>query len=651
MATSDLLGVGISGLLAYQRVLATVSHNVTNANTPGYHRQRVEFGTQSPVQAAPGYLGLGVKVEDVRRLYDAFLDEQVRTTQSSYRQFERYHVLAANVDNLLGDLQVGLGGVLRDFFNALHDLSTDPASMAARQVVLAKGETLASRFNALDGRLGDLDRRIGNDIRTTLSEINHLAVEIARLNREIAALPGQGRNPPANDLLDARGRLVERLAEYVAVTTVEQDNGALNVFVGNGQGLVVGDRAMALEAIANEFDATRMEVGYRLSGTTVAISDQLTGGTLGAALAFRREMLDASHNALGRIALGLAETFNAQHALGLDLDGNLGGDFFAPLAASSPKVSASSANTGSGVVSVTVSDAGALTGSEYLLVRNGAAYTLTRLTDGQVTTLTTFPGGPETVDGMTLSLSSGTIASGDRFLIRPTRTGARDFALYLRDPRGIAAAAPLIAASSAANSGSGRLETVDVSSASNLPLSAGNGAILLTYDSANLRFAVSDNSGLVGYVNYDPASDSGAAKILPAPLNFITVRFTGSPANGDVFTIDDNNADPDADNRNAHKLAALEIARRLAGGTASYAELYRAFVGEVGTRTQSADSSLKAQQVLRDQAIAARESYSGVNLDEEAALLVRYQQAYQAAAQVIATADSLFQTLLFLLRR
>jgi flagellar hook-associated protein 1 FlgK len=651
MATGDILGVGITGLLAYQRALATVSHNVTNANTPGYHRQRVELGTQPPVLGAPGYLGMGVRIETVRRLYDAFLDEQVRSSEASYRQFERYHALAAQVDNLIADPQAGLGGALGQFFAAWHDLASDPASTVARQVVLAKGEALAARFHALDARLADLARQIDGEVRNALGRINDLAAQIARLNADISALPGQGREPPANDLLDQRGQLIEQLAQYVGVTTVEQDNGALNVFIGNGQALVVGTKALALTALANEFDATRVEVGYSQGGTTASISAQLAGGTLGAALAFRREVLDPARNALGRIALGLAEVFNAQHALGLDLDGQLGGDFFEPLAASSPVASASSANTGNGVVTVTVSDVGALTASDYLLARNGAAYTLTRLSDGTVTTLSTFPSGSQTIDGLTLSLASGTIASGDRFLIRATYFAARDFAVNLSDPRRIAAAGALIAASNPANTGSARLDSVAVSSAAGLPLASHNGPITLTYDSANTRFAVSDSSGLVGYVNYDPATDSGAVKTLPAPLDFIALRFSGTPANGDVFTIADNSAAAAADNRNAAALAALETARRFLGGTASAADLYGALVGEIGSRTQTADSGRRVQQVLRDQALAARESYSGVNLDEEAADLVRYQQAYQAAAQVIATADSLFQTLLFLLRR
>ncbi len=651
MASGDILGIGISGLLAFQRALATAGHNIANANTEGYSRQRVEFGTRAPQYAANGYIGTGVQVDSVRRLYDAFLNQQVRSHTSSYQRYERYYALAAQVDNLLADSQGGLNTALREFFDAVHDLADNPASGGARQVVLSQAEALAERFHVMDERLDSLDRDINAQIRTAVGEIERLAVQIADLNRQIATLPGQGADPPANDLLDERERLVTRLAEYVAVTTVSQDNGALNVFIGSGQALVIGDRVQSLSITANEYEASRYEIGYAVGGTSVNITNQLAGaGTLGAALAIRAEVLDPVRNALGRIAIGLAATFNAQHALGLDLDGNLGGMFFSSINASSPVVSASRNNTGTGVVSATVTDAAALTASDYLLERSGATYTLTRLSDGTVTTLSTFPGGPEEVDGITLSLSSGVIAPGDRFLIRPTRSAAGDFDVYLSDPRAIAAAAPLIASSAAANTGSGKLTSVAVTSASALPLFAGNGTITLSYDSANQRFAVTDSSGLVGYVSYDPSTDSGTELTLPGALNFITVQVTGTPSSGDSFTIADN-TNGEADNRNALRLAGLESERRLAGATASYAELYGQLVADVGTRTQTADTGRQAQQLLLNQAVAAREAVSGVNLDEEAADLVRLQQAYQAAAQVIAVADTLFQTLLYAVRR
>jgi flagellar hook-associated protein 1 FlgK len=308
-------------------------------------------------------------------------------------------------------------------------------------------------------------------------------------------------------------------------------------------------------------------------------------------------------------------------------------------------------------VAVTVDDASLLTTSDYVLQYNGAnSYTLTRAVDGQTFNInaagypytTTTDAGGTPLDGLSVTLSAAPTA-GDRFLIRPTRNAARDFGVALTDARDVAAAAPLLGSSAVANTGSGQLASVSVTSATGLPLAGGNGAITLTYNSAALQFTVTDGSGVVGTVNYDPATDSGASLTLPAPLGFIDIQMTGAPANGDAYTIADNTSGQ-GDNRNALALAALQNARTLAGGTASYGDAYGQIVADVGSRTRSADIGRQAQLNVRDQAIAAREAVSGVNLDEEAANLVRFQQAYQAAAQVMSVSDTMFQTLLFVLR-
>jgi flagellar hook-associated protein 1 FlgK len=650
MSGGDIIGIGLSGLLAYQRSLAATSHNISNVNTEGYSRQRVELGTQPPQFTGAGYLGQGVRIESVRRVYDDFLTSQVRTATSSFQQLDRYYQLASQVDNLFADPQASLSTAMQGFFNAVQGVANDPASIPARQVMVSEGGSLAERFHYFDRRLADLDAGVNGQIRNAVADINSLATELARLNEQIVLQPGQGIDPPANDLLDRRDQVIAKLSEYVSVTTVPQDDGALNVFIGKGQALVVGFTAQQLSLVTSDFEATRYEVGYTVGGNTVNITGQIGGGTLGAALAFRSEILDPARNSLGQIAIGLSSTFNAQHALGVDLDGNLGGNFFAAIAGSSPTVSGANTNTGSGVVAASVTNVAALTDSDYLLERNGASYTLTRLSDGAITTLTTFPGAAETVDGVTISLSMGAIASGDRFLIRPTRAGANDFSVMLGDVRRIAAAGALAASSGAANTGNGRLTTVAASSATGLPLSAGNGAVTLTYDATNQRFAVADGSGPLGFVNYNPATDSGATLTLPAPLGFITFQATGTPANGDAFTIGDN-TNGDTDNRNALALAALMRSQVMAGGTATYGDIYGELIADVGSRTHAADLGRQAQQIAHEQAVAAREAISGVNLDEEAANLVRFQQAYQAAAQVISTANTMFDTLMLLMRR
>lgn len=644
-----MLGIGISGLMAFQRALNTTGHNISNANTEGYSRQRVELVTRTPQYAANGYIGSGVQVDTVRRMYDEFLTLQLRAGTAAHGQLESYYGFSGQIDNMLADARTGLAPALDAFFGATHALANDPTSIPARQVLLAEAGGLADRFHYLDRRLADVENGVNAQIKITVSEINDLASAIAGVNRQIVLAPGQGSDPPPNDLLDQRDQLIRRLAERVTVTTVAQDDGALNVFIGNGQTLVLGGAAQSLAAVANPYEATRYEVGYSSGAGSVNISSQLGGGTLGGLLAFRGEILDATRNALGRVAIGLAATFNAQHALGQDLNGALGGNFFSAIGASSPIARASTSNTGGAAVTVTVSNAAVLTASDYLLQYAGGVYTVTRLSDN--TAVYSGAAFPATIasEGLSLALA-GAPAAGDRFLIQPTRLAAQDFAAAISDPSKIAAAAPIRtreatdAAGLPTNLGTGKISAGSVSNTTNLPL-AGN--ITLTFNSALNQFTVVGGPG--GTLAYNPATEGGGKQFTFAGYGGITFTLSGTPANGDSFVIG-NNTSGVGDNRNALELAGLQTELTLGGGTASYGDVYGQLVADVGGRTHSADINRNAQKVLLDQSIAARETVSGVNLDEEAAALVHFQQAYQAAAQAISIAASAFETLLAAIR-
>ena len=318
---------------------------------------------------------------------------------------QEFYRLASQVDNLLADPQAGLAPSLQRFFGAVSDVANDPSSIPARQVLLSEAQSLADRFHYLDQRLESLRNGVNTQITNTVSEINGLASGIAAMNRDIALALGTGAGQPPNDLLDQRDELVRQLAERVAVTTVPQDDGALNVFIGNGQTLVVGGNASRLDVVGNPYDPTRKEVAITAGPISSIVSDMLTGGTLGGALQFRNEMLDSAQNALGRAAIGLAATFNDQHRLGQDLNNALGGDFFTAIDNSSPRVLSTSAAT----VSVSVPDVNALTTSDYRLDYDGATYTVTRLSDNAaVYSIAAFPGA-NAPRGLTLTLTAGVV--------------------------------------------------------------------------------------------------------------------------------------------------------------------------------------------------------------------------------------------------
>ncbi|GAB4356907.1 MAG: flagellar hook-associated protein FlgK [Gammaproteobacteria bacterium] len=639
MAGPDIFGIGTSALSSFQRAIATTGHNIANVNTEGYSRQRVELTQRTPQFTGAGWVGSGTEVVTTERLYSEFLTREIRSGTTNFHQLETFYKYASQLDRLLADQDSGLQPTLDGFFNAMQELADYPSSQAVRQTVLSEAEALASRFNSLSRQLDGIRQSSDLQIRTTVEEINGLADSIAALNERIVAVQGSGHTP--NDLLDQRDELLRRLSERVSVTSLEQSDGAVNVFIGNGLNLVVGNQTNSLSVIPNNFDASRLDVAIDLGSTSVRITDQISGGALGGLYQFQNGILGEAYNELGLIAIGLADTFNAQHQLGQDLQGNLGGLFFNDIAASSPATFAGTTNTGTGVIDADITDVNALTASDYELSFDGALYTLTRLSDN-TTVATNASLAALSGDGLSFSLVSGAIAANDRFLIQPTRNGANDLAVTVATTNEIAAAAPIRTAAATTNSGSAVISAGVVNGP---PPTDPNlqQTVTITFNNPPTTFDVTGtgtgNPAGVAYTSGGSISYNGW-----------TIEISGTPAAGDVFTIEAN-AGGVGDNRNALLLGELRTRNTLNNGTATFQTRYGSFVADVGVQTHQADVSQQAQKSLLDQTISERNSLSGVNLDEEAANLLRFQQAYQAAAQVISTAGTLFDTLLGAVRR
>ena len=455
---TSLFNSGTSGLLAARSALATAGHNITNVNTEGFSRQRVELTARASNQSGVGFVGAGVSVGSVQRVFDGFVSSQIRTNTSAQMQLTAFHDLAAQVDNLLANEDAGLSFALQGLFGAMHDLAADPTSVPARQVVLGKAAGLIQRFHSIDQRLDSLRLATEQGLRDLVSEINSFSQEIAELNIAIVLAEGaSGGRQPANDLRDQREELLRELSERVRVTSINQDDGSLNVFIGTGQSLVVGSQATTLSVTTNQFDPTRGEIAASVGSASSIVSSFIDGRELAAMLNFRAQVLDVAQNAAGRVATGLAESFNTQHRLGMDLNQTLGGDFFVNPDTLTPRFFAHTDNTGSppAALSLRVDDVLALTDSDYELARSGATYTMTRLSDNTSTTLTGFPAGTQVVDGIAVTLSSGAIADGDRFLLQPTRTGAADIALKITHTNELAVAAPVRGSATLSNAGTG----------------------------------------------------------------------------------------------------------------------------------------------------------------------------------------------------
>lgn len=633
----EFLGIGTSALLSLQQALNTTGHNIANVNTDGYSRQVTQLETRIPQLTGDHYIGSGVQVASVERAYDQFLVDQVVSHTSSLGYYDTFSGMAARVDDLVGDSTTGLSDAMQGFFNAVQAVSNNPGSITEREILLASAREVAGKFQMLDQRLTSFTAESGQRTSLVVSEINDLAARIAGLNGQIALAAAASGGSPPNDLLDERDRLLNALSERVGISVHEQNNGTVDVLIGTGQPLVIGGDAQTLTVSASATAPGGLQIGISgINGVAVDVSNVVKGGQLQGLMDFRSRVLDPVTNKLGRIAVGLTETFNAQHRLGLDLDNLLGGDFFATLA---PTVTTGS-NAGSATVSATLNDATMLEASDYRLLYDGTQWQLTRLADNTIT----LGAGPFTLDGITISIA-GSPAAGDSFLVRPVHEAAGQFGVQLIDARQIAAAAPVRSELALSNTGTGEISALAVSSSAGLPLTT---PITLTFNPDAFGAGVPGydvTGGPAGPLAFNPATESGGKNFSLSGFGNASFTLSGMPQSGDTITLAAN-LGAAGDNRNALLLAGLQDQQLFEGGIANYGELYGQLVADVGTTTRQAQSGLETETLLLERAQNARASVSGVNLDEEAANLLRFQQAYQAAAQVVATADELFQTLL-----
>ena len=639
---SNLLGIGVRALNVAQMGLSTTQHNIANVNTPGFHRQEIVQSTLPPFGTGAGWLGQGAQVDTLKRIYSEFLDGQTLSTAAQSSYYGAYDVQLRQVDDLLADPNSSLAPALQDFFTGVQSVANDPASVSARQSLLSSAQSLVNRFASVNDRLRDIRDGVDTQLSAITNEINAYSSQIADLNEKIVLAQNITRQPP-NDLMDQRDQLIADLNERVKATVTKQGDGTYNVFIGNGQPLVVGKSSYQLGATQSAEDPDRLDVVYKTAGGGQIAIDQsaLTGGSLGGILAFRREALEKTENAVGRVALSLAETFNNQHQLGQDLLGTLGGVFF-NIASTSPTVKANTNNTGAGVLTGTLNTtnagAAALTASSYRLTYVAASntYTVTDLATNTSNSVAAAALGTA-VPGVNLSIA-GAPNDGDSFLVLPTRYGARDVSVAINDVRRIAAAAPIRTNTSTANTGTATISAGSVDAATQPPVNVNlQQPVTITFTSATTFDVTGVGTGSPTGVAYTSGGNIS--------YNGWIAQISGTPAAGDTFTIGPNTAGV-ADGRNALALGALQTTRLVAGNTATFQGAYSQIVGEVGSKARETQINAKAQSTLLSQTKQAQQELSGVNLDEEAANLLRFQQAYQAAAKVVQTGSTLFDTIL-----
>ncbi len=558
-----MLGIAVSGLMAFQRSIETTSHNIANVNTEGYSRQRVELDTRAPHYSGGGYVGSGVNITNIARSYDQFVNGQLRSSTAAFGEVDSFKSFASQVDNLLGDPSTGMEPAIEGFFKAANDVANDPSSITARSVMIDEANGLSHRFSMVNGRMEELRDQVNSDVKSTVKTINSYTKAIADLNKDISSALGRanGEQQP-NDLMDKRDLILTKLSELVDITVLPQVSGMTSVVMKNGQPLVMDAQEHKLGTQGNEFDPTKLEITLEpVSGPPQIITQQLSGGKLTGTIRFRDEILDPAQQKLGAIAAAIAMELNEVHKDGYDLDGNLGDPLFKFSGLNEVPALSVTSNTGTATLTAAFGNNSAdLDTSDYLLKYDATGYSLTRMSDDSVIPLTA-TGSPailtatnpsDKLPGITLEIDS-TPNVGDQFFIRPSYRAAANLTVNVTDPRKIAAASSL-------------------------------------------------------------APDGVTA--LPG------------------------------DNRNMLKLADLMNDSAMFGNSATFQEAYAQVVSKVGGLTHSADINAAAQAALLERATEDRENISGVNLDEEAANLIKFQQSYQAAAQSISTASSLFDSLI-----
>jgi flagellar hook-associated protein 1 FlgK len=666
----SLLNIGMSGLSASHASLVTTGNNISNVDTIGYSRQQTVQGSKGSIQNGNVFIGTGTTLADVRRVYNSYLDAQLQTTTSLNGDAQAYLGQATQVDKLLSDSGTGITKTLQSFFSSLQTLSGNSNDNASRQALLTNAQGLSSRFNAMSQQLKQQGSYINDQLGSMAEQVNKLASTVAAYNKKIGEVSSSGGTP--NELLDQRNESIRQLNELVG-TQVTQTEGRLDIYLGSGQPLVVGDTVNKLRVTADPSDPTRSTVIMDRGSSSIDITGVLSGGQMGGLLRYRTEVLTPAVNNLGRIAMVVADQVNKQLGQGLDQNGNFGAALFnninSATAISQRSIANANNNPASGNLNVTIKDASKLQASDYQVTVTASGYNVRRLSDNTDMgnfAFATPPAADPVIDGFSLSLNSASVAVGDSFNVTPTRSGAADMTTVMTDAKTLATAAPLTSTKASGNAGTGAVSqpslttSLDIyDSVQRLEVQAAVKTampvrMLMTSATAYQVFDAKGNS--IGTGNIVPGQNNDLNIAVPytdaggnAKTFNVGMTVSGSPASGDSFNIAMTAADS-TDNRNAQALLGLQT-KATVGATAtspgvSFTDAYGGLVSTVGSQAKQAQLDGTATDTILTGARNARDSVSGVDLDEEAGNLTKFQQYYTASSQIIKTAQEIFSTLI-----
>ncbi|WP_263261023.1 flagellar hook-associated protein FlgK [Pseudomonas sp. RIT-PI-S] len=677
---ANLINIGLSGLSTSQAALTTTSNNISNVGTAGYSRQSTvsNAGALQSIGGA-GYVGTGTTLAEVRRIYSSYLQNQVSSSTALDSEASTLSTNAATLDSLLSDTSTGITGVLSNFFKSLQTAAATPSDTASRQLLVTAASTLSNRFNSVASQISSSNTDINSQLTSLSDQVNTLSKSIASLNQQIVSMSGTGT---PNSLMDSRDEAVRQLNELVGVT-VQQRDGQYDVYLGTGQALVSGTTANSLTAQPSSSDPTQYGLTVNYASYSTEVTSVVSGGKMGGLLRYRDEVLQPAQNELGRLAIVVSDSINSQLGQGVDANGNFGSSLFSSAnsdTAVAGRSQASAKNSaGSGNLGVTITNSSALTAYNYSVKFSDAnTYTVTR-SDGTAMGSHSLTEDPApSIDGFTLALQGNALSAGDSFTVSPTRNGAGEIKTTMTDVSKLAFSGPLAATSSSGNSGTGsvtqptlttKLNVYDSTALAQAQNGIENGLpVKMVFGSAS--------NGSQGYTLYNASGASiGSGTIIPNQTNTLNVSVpmlddsgnpmldangtamtatfqmsvSGSPAANDSYTVAFN-SNGASDNRNATAVLGLQSSKTVGttsgGGGVSMTGAYAKLVEDVGAKAAQASGDATATAAVLSSATESRDSVAGVNLDEEAADLVKFQQYYTASSQIIKTAQEVFSTLL-----
>ncbi|MGC9551066.1 flagellar hook-associated protein FlgK, partial [Vibrio metoecus] len=568
--------------------------------------------------------GMGVHVENVRRSWDQFAVKELNIASTDY-SFKRD--TEENLD-MLSKLLSSVASKkipenLNEWFDSVKSLADSPNDLGARKVVLEKAKLISQNLNDFHETVR-LQKDIANKgLDLGVERINQLAIEIRDLQRLMMRVPG-----PHNDLMDKHEKLVSELSQYTKVTVTQRKNGeGFNIHIGNGHTLVSGSEASQLKVIDGFPDTQQHRLAMVEGKALKAISSRDIGGKMEAILDMRDEHIPYLMDEVGRLAVSFSHEVNTLQSQGLDLRGNVGSALFTDVNLDVIARSRVVTNSNSKAdMAVFIDDVSQLKGGEYSMQYNGNEFVVT-LPSGQQTVLPVVKGNVY-VDGLRVEVRNPPQV-GERILVRPTRNGAAAIRLATDDATKIAAQS--FEASTTFAQGKAKFNILQAGAVREFEVH-----VSPTGD----QFAVTDTKGNI-LLQPQPYPPSG-----PVTVQGTTFELTEGALPNDKFTA--NLVPSEGDNGNLRKMINIQTDKKMNDKESTIIDLYHNLNTDVGLKMATMTRLTDVARLEKEAAQSRIASISGVNLDEEAANMMKFQQAYMASSRIIQASNDTFNTILAL---